>query len=355
MTRLDWAEIRERVDTRALLVAHLGTPERHKGGKPLWLCPFHDDHSPSMEYDSERDRWKCWACGEGGDAAAFLMKKTGATFPEVVEMLAGELPTPTARVIPRAVEALRRRKPKKPPADDGEVPKERLDLEAATALVAEAEARLWAPGGETALIYLRRRGLRDETIRAARLGLVDGPARVPWKPTGITIPWFEWGRLVYLNVRGSPRWLRRFDGRPKNKKPPKYLCGYREGAVLYPSVASVRPFRPLVVVEGEFEAILLGQEIGDLASVVTTGAASEVPGPRLMRYLQISPRWFLAMDADAAGEKLAVGDPTKGSKRDWPSSARRVKPPAPAKDWTEHAQAGGDLRAFWEPILRSED
>jgi DNA primase len=30
------------------------------------LCPFHDDHSPSLQVKG--DRWRCFGCGENGDA-----------------------------------------------------------------------------------------------------------------------------------------------------------------------------------------------------------------------------------------------------------------------------------------------
>lgn len=31
------------------------------------LCPFHNDHNPSMVYQPEKQIIKCWACGAGGD------------------------------------------------------------------------------------------------------------------------------------------------------------------------------------------------------------------------------------------------------------------------------------------------
>lgn len=44
------------------------------------LCPFHDDHNPSMKLD---DRFHCFGCGEDGDVipnqmfAMYLQKKQG--------------------------------------------------------------------------------------------------------------------------------------------------------------------------------------------------------------------------------------------------------------------------------------
>ena len=35
------------------------------------LCPFHDDHKPSMKLD---DRFHCFGCGEDGDVIDFTAK-----------------------------------------------------------------------------------------------------------------------------------------------------------------------------------------------------------------------------------------------------------------------------------------
>jgi hypothetical protein len=35
----------------------------------------------------------------------------------------------------------------------------------------------------------------------------------------------------------------------------------------------------------------------------------------------------------------------------WPARARRVRPPAPHKDWTEAKAAGVDLRRWWGDIF----
>ena len=37
------------------------------------LCPFHDDHNPSMKLD---ERFHCFGCGEDGDVIDFTAKST---------------------------------------------------------------------------------------------------------------------------------------------------------------------------------------------------------------------------------------------------------------------------------------
>jgi hypothetical protein len=107
-----------------------------------------------------------------------------------------------------------------------------------------------------------------------------------------------------------------------------------------PSV--VRPGKPLVIVEGEFDCLLLAQELADLAAVVTLGSASIRPeGPTHLAMLP-APVWYVANDADEAGDKAASR---------WPARARRVRPPAPCKDWTEAFQYPINLRRWWTDRL----
>ena len=64
------------------------------------------------------------------------------------------------------------------------------------------------------------------------------------------------------------RWSR--SASPRGSEP-KYAEAFRDRPAIYPAPAVVRPGKPLVIVEGEFDALLLGQELGDLAAVVTLG------------------------------------------------------------------------------------
>ena len=35
-------------------------------------CPFHDDHKPSMSVSKERQLFKCFVCGKGGNVFNFM-------------------------------------------------------------------------------------------------------------------------------------------------------------------------------------------------------------------------------------------------------------------------------------------
>ena len=39
-----------------------------KGNNYVGLCPFHEDHSPSMVVNDKLKIFKCFVCGKGGNA-----------------------------------------------------------------------------------------------------------------------------------------------------------------------------------------------------------------------------------------------------------------------------------------------
>ena len=63
-------------------------PLTKKGKNYVGLCPFHDDHSPSMSVSPERNMYKCFVCGEGGNVFNFVMNYEHISFAETVNMLA---------------------------------------------------------------------------------------------------------------------------------------------------------------------------------------------------------------------------------------------------------------------------
>jgi len=52
------------------------------------LCPFHREKTPSFMVSQERQSFKCFGCGAGGDIFEFLMRIEGMTFPEALQRLA---------------------------------------------------------------------------------------------------------------------------------------------------------------------------------------------------------------------------------------------------------------------------
>lgn len=58
---------------------------KRKGNTYLGLCPFHSEKTPSFRVNHDKGFYKCFGCGQGGDAIQFLMDYENMTFPEALE------------------------------------------------------------------------------------------------------------------------------------------------------------------------------------------------------------------------------------------------------------------------------
>jgi hypothetical protein len=173
-----------------------------------------------------------------------------------------------------------------------------------------------------ALRWLRSRGLVDQTIKAARLGMLSNG--------NVIIPWFDHrGSVQAINVR-------RFD----RERRYAMLRGSRKG-IPYPSY--VLDSRPILLCEGELDTLLCRQELDDLVQAVTFGSVTD-RSQEVIASL-VGKEVIVALDGDQAGdsnsEELQTVLP----------HARRLRPPDGTKDWTGlHAKVR--LRSWFIKTLR---
>src|SRR5574344_1454207 len=59
-----------------------------KGRSYVALCPFHDDKNPSLNISKEKQIFKCFVCGTGGNAITFVEKYEKIPFEEAVRKVA---------------------------------------------------------------------------------------------------------------------------------------------------------------------------------------------------------------------------------------------------------------------------
>lgn len=59
-----------------------------KGRNYVAVCPFHDDKNPSMMISKEKQIFKCFVCGTGGNAITFIQKYENISFENAVKKLA---------------------------------------------------------------------------------------------------------------------------------------------------------------------------------------------------------------------------------------------------------------------------
>ncbi len=66
-------------------------PLTQKGKNYFGVCPFHEDHSPSMSVSSEKQIYKCFSCGAAGNVFTFVKDYENVSFPEAVRIVAEKI------------------------------------------------------------------------------------------------------------------------------------------------------------------------------------------------------------------------------------------------------------------------
>lgn len=79
-------EIRNNLDIVEIISNYL--PLTSKGKNYFGVCPFHDDHSPSMSVSKEKQIYTCFSCGATGNVFKFIQDYENISFLEAVKKCA---------------------------------------------------------------------------------------------------------------------------------------------------------------------------------------------------------------------------------------------------------------------------
>lgn len=82
-------EIRAKTDIVSIISAYL--PLTKKGKNYFGVCPFHDDHSPSMSVSPDKQIYTCFSCGASGNVFNFVSSYEHITYYEAVKLLGERL------------------------------------------------------------------------------------------------------------------------------------------------------------------------------------------------------------------------------------------------------------------------
>lgn len=296
----------------------------------------HDEMSGPCPGCGGSDRFHCKAAmffcrqcypldnGKAHDLFGFYEWLSGWDFLTTCKALAGDLPMEREYPPPK-------HKPK-PKASPLGIP-ESEELQTRTMqIVVGCAAMLWESEGEKARAWLNKRGLADETLKVHLVGFnaLAGRQHGFYVPRGITLPhWQEStntisGIKVRLSTNGTDKYRHILGSRPS-----LYLADYLAGH----DVA--------VICEGEFDTLLLHQEVGDLVGVCGLGSADNKSKAldAGLPYLLSVKRLLIATDNDDDGEGAAAAILERTRR------ARRLHVPQ-GNDVTDYWEAGGDLRAW---------
>lgn len=72
------------------LISSNNVPLKKRGANSVGNCPFHSEKTGSFTVSNTKNFYKCFGCGESGNAIAFLMKHNNLQFVEAVKELASE-------------------------------------------------------------------------------------------------------------------------------------------------------------------------------------------------------------------------------------------------------------------------
>lgn len=321
----DIRQIKENYDLRRLVEQDLGQPSVRSGRASLYKCPFHNEQK-GYSLAVWQDGYRCFgACDISGDLFDWLMNYRRLSFPDALSAL-GEQPH-TPQRIQQPIHMIA----SEPPSSAWQ--------ESARQVVNIAEETLWSSAGEPALTYLlEQRGLTTATIRKARLGYIPGDFR-DWReiaglnvPCGICIPWFAVDELWAVKVRracGLPKYVQIAGGSTH---------GLYNADALYQHTTAL-------FCEGEFDALLVAQEAGELVAPVTLGSAATRLTARWYGMLVGHRTIFVSYDRDDAGKR--------GMERLLKLSPRFCELPVPCgKDISDFYLNGGDLYAWLTGALQ---
>lgn len=307
------AEIRSRADI-VEVVADVVVLKR-SGRNYTGLCPFHQERSPSFNVNPERQIYRCFGCGEGGDVFSFVMKTQHQTFPEALKTLADRYGVQL---------------PDRRPDSD-----ERVRIREANELAAEYYTWLLEhpEHGAEGRAYLEGRGVGAAVRKRFRLGLApnawDGlhkhltSNKVPFeiqaagalaRPRQSGNGYYDYFRhRVMFPIQNEAGHVVGFGARaiaPGDE--PKYLNSpetalYRKGNLLYGLGAArdaIKARDRALLMEGYMDVITAHAHGFEEAVGVLGTALTPAQARTLLRYTP-SRNVVIAFDADRAGQQAA--------------------------------------------------
>lgn len=304
-------EIRSSVNIVDIISNYI--PLTNKGKNYFGICPFHDDHSPSMSVSPERQMFKCFTCGVGGNVFTFVSKYDDISFIEAVKKVAeyANIPLDIKNISKK--ESIHKK-----------------EYEIMDMVVKIYQNNLNTINGKKAQEYLNKRNIDDKTCNLFKIGYALNDNTYLYNILSKKYKNKELDDLGLINISGVDgydKFINRlmipitdeynqvvgFTGRiiEKDDTSPKYINTketsiYKKGHILfnyYNAKESAKVLKNIIIVEGNMDAIrMYANGYQNVVALMGTSLTKEQID--LIKKLRASVT--LLLDSDNAGETATI-------------------------------------------------
>ena len=290
-------------------------PVEQKGKNYFAICPFHDDHNPSMSISPEKQIYTCFVCGASGNVFNFVANYEKVSFVSAVKKVAQKIGINLDIIV----------------KDDYNPKDTKYDKYYKMFDITNKyyQNNIKSVYGKKAIEYLHNRKINDDIINEFEIGLSMNDNNVSkllekkgydvnelidiglcGKKDNFIYDIFR-NRIMFplYNLDGKPVG---FSGRIYNgEKDSKYVNSkesiiFKKGNLLYNyhrALSHAREKHQIIVVEGFMDVIRL-YTIGIKNVVATMGTAITKEHANLL--MKLSKNIVLCFDGDKAGEKATI-------------------------------------------------
>ena len=312
------AKIKDRLDIVDVVSEQVVLKKR---GNSYWgLCPFHNDKKPSFCVTPHMGIYKCFSCGEAGDALKFIMKTRNIEFRDLIIELAEKYGFEV---------------PKSHSKESGYKELKEQMLKATVAAARYYNDLLLKnkdKNAEIALKYLTKRGIDNDIIKKFNIGIASKASSALYEElrkdfsnevlekaglilksdkggyidrfrNRVIIPiQNEYGEFVAFGARAledgqNPKYLNSSDSLIYNKS--KLLYG------LYTAKDAIKKEDSVILMEGYFD-VISSQAHGIENCVASCGTSLTADHVKLLSRYTKSRRIYLSFDTDSAGQKATT-------------------------------------------------
>lgn len=283
-----------------------------KQGNNYWgLCPFHKEKTPSFSVNPSKGIFRCFGCGEGGDALTYLLKTRGLSFHDLIIELAEQFGLEVPKYKGKQIKASDKEQMIKACSAASDFFQENLYSSDKKYLEYLYQRDIddniialyglgFAPKDYAVLYNLLKKDYSDEIIEKA--GLILKTSKNDYVDrfrNRITIPIHdENGDIVAFGARAveegqNPKYLNSSDSPIYNKK--KLLYG------LYFAKDAIKELDSIIIMEGYFD-VISSQAHGVKNCVASCGTSLTTEHIKLISRYSPSRRIYLSFDTDVAGQ-----------------------------------------------------